>query len=140
MISPTLPPTLEHLATLVVEVAQVQEIGHTPSGRRRVIPITGGTVTGKLSGRILPGGADFQSIRSHTYTDIHARYVIETDAGETIYVENTGIRTGSAEDIAALAHGQAVDPERIYFRSHPRFETASPRLEWLNTHLFVGTG
>ena len=140
MTTQPIAPELEHLATLIVDVGAPQEIGHTPGGRRRVIPITGGTVTGTLSGRILPGGADFQSIRSHTFTDIHARYVIETDQGETIYVENTGIRTGSAEDIAALAHGQAVDPERIYFRSHPRFETASPRLEWLNTHLFVGTG
>ena len=138
----TLPlaPELEHLATIVVDVGAPQEIGHTPSGRRRVIPITGGTVTGKLSGRILPGGADFQAIRSHTFTDIHARYVIETEQGETIYVENTGIRTGSAEDIAALAHGKPVDPERIYFRSYPRFETAAPRLDWLNTHLFLGTG
>lgn len=140
MTSPTLPPALEHIATITVDVAPPQEVGHTPSGRRRVIPITGGIVTGRLSGRILPGGADFQSIRSHTYTDIHARYVIETDHGETVYVENTGIRTGSAEDIAALAHGRPVDPERIYFRSYPRFETAAPRLDWLNTHLFLGTG
>ncbi|AEC19372.1 hypothetical protein PT7_0832 [Pusillimonas sp. T7-7] len=138
----TLPPApeLEHLATLIVDVGAPQEIGHTPGGRRRVIPITGGTVTGQLSGHILPGGADFQAIRSHTFTDIHARYVIETDQGEMVYVENTGIRTGSAEDIAALAHGKPVDPERIYFRSYPRFETASPRLDWLNTHLFLGTG
>lgn len=134
-------PALEHLATLLVDVAPPQEIGQTPAGRRRVIPIVGGTVTGALlSGRILPGGADFQSIRSDTYTDIHARYVIETDAGETVYVENTGIRTGSAEDIAKLAQGRPVDPARIYFRSYPRFETAAPRLAWLNTHLFLGTG
>ena len=140
MTSPTLAPALEHIATITVDVGPPQEIGHTPNGRRRVIPITGGIVTGRLSGRILPGGADFQSIRSHTYTDIHARYVIETDHGETVYVENTGIRTGSAEDIAALAHGRPVDPERIYFRSYPRFETAAPQLDWLNTHLFLGTG
>lgn len=139
----TLPlaPTLEHLATLNVEVIAPQEIGETPMGRRRVIPIVGGTVRGHhLSGRILPGGADFQSIRSATFTDIHARYVIETDQGETIYVENTGIRTGSAQDIADLAQGKPVEPERIYFRSYPRFETAAPRLLWLNTHLFIGTG
>jgi hypothetical protein len=134
-------PELEHLATLVVDVIAPQEVGNTPFGRRRVIPIVGGTVAGKhLSGRILPGGADFQAIRSSTFTDIHARYVIETDQGETIYVENTGIRTGSADDIAALAQGKPVDPARIYFRSYPRFETASPRLAWLNDHLFVGTG
>ena len=135
------PPLLEYLATIVVDVDTPQEIGATPSGRRRLIPIVGGTVSGPfISGRILPGGADFQSIRSDTFTDIHARYVIATDEGETIYVENTGIRTGSADDIAALAQGLPVDPARIYFRSVPRFETAAPRLDWLNTRLFIGTG
>jgi len=134
-------PRLEYVATVDVQVGAPQEIGDTPHGRRRVIPILGGTVRGPLlEGRILPGGADFQSIRSATFTDIHARYVIETAEGEHVYVENTGIRTGSAEDIAKLARGEPVDPARIYFRSHPRFETASPRLAWLNEHLFVGTG
>lgn len=134
-------PELEHLATLVVDVIAPQEVGDTPFGRRRVIPIVGGSVSGPhMNGRILPGGADFQSIRSATFTDIHARYVIETEQGETVYVENTGIRTGSAQDIAALAKGLAVDPSRIYFRSFPRFETASPRLAWLNDRLFIGTG
>ncbi|MFT0546485.1 DUF3237 domain-containing protein [Allopusillimonas ginsengisoli] len=136
-----LTPSLEHFCTVSVEVGAPQEIGETPTGRRRVIPILGGTVEGAhIGGHVLPGGADFQSIRSQTFTDIHARYVIQTDDNETIYVENTGIRTGSAEDIAALAEGRSVPPERIYFRSYPRFETAAPRLAWLNTHLFVGTG
>ncbi|HWL28134.1 MAG TPA: DUF3237 domain-containing protein [Burkholderiaceae bacterium] len=136
-----MPPALEHLCTILVDVAPAQEVGSTPAGRRRIIPITGGTVSGReLSGVVLPGGADFQSIRSETFTDIHARYVIETTDGERVYVENTGIRTGSADDIAALAQGLPVDPARIYFRSYPRFETAAPRLQWINTHLFVGTG
>lgn len=136
-----MPPELQHLATIIVDVGPPQEVGVTPGGRRRVIPILGGTVQGALlSGKVLSGGADFQSIRSDTFTDIHARYVIETTDGEMVYVENTGIRTGSAADIAALAQGRHVDPARIYFRSYPRFETASPRLDWLNTHLFLGTG
>lgn len=135
------PPKLEHLATLHVQVGLPQEVGDTPQGRRRVIPILGGTVTGpKLNGTILPGGADFQSIRSATYTDIHARYVIETTEGHRVYVENTGIRTGSAEDIAKLARGEKVDPSRIYFRSYPRFETAAPELSWLHEQIFIGTG
>jgi len=134
-------PLLEPVTSVVVDVGPAQEIGSTPQGRRRIIPITGGRASGPLlSGRVLSGGADFQLIRSDTHTDIHARYVIETIEGEQIYVENTGIRTGSPDDIARLIQGLPVDPARIYFRSHPRFETASPRLHWLNTHLFVGTG
>lgn len=135
------PPTLEFLATLTIQVDAPVEAGATPFGQRRVIPLLGGTVDGpRLKGRILPGGADFQSIRSATYTDIHARYMIETDDGERIYVENTGIRVASSEDIAAIARGEPVDPARVYFRSIPRFETAAPQWQWLNTHLFIGTG
>jgi len=134
-------PRLEPVTSVIVDVGPAQEIGDTPQGMRRIIPITGGRAVGPLlNGRILPGGADFQLIRTPAHTDIQARYVIETDEGEQVYVENTGIRTGSPEDIARLVQGQPVDPARIYFRSYPRFETASPRLQWLNTHLFVGTG
>lgn len=134
-------PSLEHLATLHVDVGAPVEVGTTPFGQRRLIPLHGGTVDGpRLKGRILPGGTDFQSIRSATYTDIHARYVIETEQGDRIYVENTGIRVAAPEDIAAIARGEPVDPARVYFRTVPRFETAAPQWQWLNDHLFIGTG
>ncbi|HBL64990.1 MAG TPA: DUF3237 domain-containing protein [Achromobacter sp.] len=134
-------PRLEHVTTVIVQVGAPQEVGDTPQGRRRVIPITGGTAQGpRLTGKVLPGGADFQVIRSATYTDIHARYVIETPEGDRVYVENTGIRTGHADDIARLVRGEPVDPARIYFRSYPRFETAAPALGWMNESLFIGTG
>ena len=134
-------PALEFLATLKVQVAAPVEVGATPFGQRRVIPLLGGSVKGpKLNGSILAGGADFQSVRSATFTDIHARYVIETDEGDRIYVENTGIRVACAEDIAALVRGEPVDPQRVYFRSIPRFETSAASWQWLNERLFIGTG
>lgn len=135
------PPALEFLATLEVHVTAPVEVGKTPFGQRRLIPLLGGTVQGpSLKGIILPGGADFQLVRSPTFTDIHARYIIETHEGERIYVENTGIRVASPEDIAALTRGEAVDPDRVYFRSIPRFETSAASWQWLNERLFVGTG
>jgi hypothetical protein len=135
------PPPLEHVLHLEVTVDRPVEIGPTPAGHRRVIPITGGTVSGPLlTGRVLPGGADFQVIRTETETVAEARYVIETDQGERVYVENTGLRTGSAEDIARLRQDLPVDPARIYFRSTPRFETSAPRLAVLTSHVFVGSG
>ncbi|OMQ14910.1 hypothetical protein A7K94_0213210 [Modestobacter sp. VKM Ac-2676] len=138
---PPVPPPLEHLLHLEVTVDPPIEIGATPAGLRRVIPITGGVVSGPLlTGRVLPGGADFQVIRTPTETVAEARYVLESDQGERVYVENTGLRTGSAEDIARLRDGLPVDPARIYFRSVPRFETAAPRLAVLTSHVFVGSG
>ena len=135
------PPALEHVCDLRVEVAAPLAIGDTGSGVRRVVDILGGTVTGPLlSGRIRPGGADFQIIRADGAAELHARYVIEAADGGLVYVENTGLRTGPAEALARLNRGEPVDPALIYFRSAPRFETSAPHLRWLMQHLFVATG
>src|SRR3954467_12628345 len=133
-------PELVHTLHLEVEVAAPIEVGRLTSGLRRVVPITGGTVSGLFTGRVLPGGADIQLIRTDTETEVEARYLLESDQGELVTVHNVGLRTGSAEDIARLRRDEPVDPARIYFRGAPRFETASPRLARLMTRLFVGVG
>lgn len=139
----TLPeaPPLNFFATLHVDVATPQDVGPTPRGQRRLIPITGGTARGvDWQARVLPGGADFQLIGEDGLTDLDARYTLETDAGDWIYVQNTALRSGPPEAMAQLARGEAVDPALIYFRCLPRFETASRALGWINSRLFVGTG
>jgi hypothetical protein len=133
-------PELVHILHLEVAVAAPIEVGRLTSGLRRVVPITGGTVSGLFTGRVLPGGADVQLIRTDTETEVEARYLLESDEGELVTVHNSGLRTGSAEDIARLRRDEPVDPARIYFRSTPRFETAAPRLAGLMSHVFVGTG
>jgi len=146
----TLPtPTLEHVADLNVFVSAPVEAGQVTGlnsrGRRRVIPITGGRLSGpRLQGRVLPGGADFQIVVSETTADLDARYVLELDGpeygGEHIFVQNHALRRGSPEDIAKLVRGEPVDPAQIYFRCIPTFEVSSPKLQWLTESLFVGTG
>ena len=141
----TLPtPTLEPIADLTVFVATPIEAGQVTGlnsrGRRRIIPITGGKVTGKLSGTVLPGGADFQMVVSDTCADLDARYLLRLDNGEHVFVMNRALRRGSVEDIARLVRGEPVDPAAIYFRCAPTFEVSSPALAWLTDSLFVGTG
>ena len=141
----TLPtPILEPVADLTVFVATPIEAGQVTGlnsrGRRRIIPITGGKVTGKLSGTVLPGGADFQMVVSDTCADLDARYLLQLDNGEHIFVMNRALRRGSVEDIAKLVRGEPVDPAAIYFRCAPTFEVSSPALAWLTESLFVGTG
>ena len=134
-------PRLEHVFDASIAVGVPVEIGETGLGRRRVIAITGGEITGpRLSGRVLPGGADFQVIRPGGLTELHARYVVETEGGALVYVENTGIRFGPPEALERLRLGLPVDPALIYFRSAPRFETAAADLAWLTTSLFVASG
>jgi len=134
-------PQLQFFADLSVQVAQPQEVGQVFGAQRRVIPILGGEVTGDgWRGRILPGGADFQLIASATVAQLDARYVIETDAGDRIFVMNRALRSAPAEVTAKLIRGEPVDPSLVYFRCVPTFETGSPALAWIMERIFVGTG
>ena len=143
------PPPLEHVADLSVQVGAPVEagqvIGLNSRGRRRIIPITGGTLHGpRLQGRVLPGGADFQIVVSETTADLDARYLIALEGpehgGEHIFVQNRALRRGSAEDVARLVRGASVDPAAIYFRCVPTFEVSAPTLAWLTESIFLGTG
>jgi Protein of unknown function (DUF3237) len=143
-------PALEPIGDLTVLVAAPIEAGEVQGtmthGRRRIIPITGGTLRGPvvdgvaMRGTVLPGGADFQIVVSETLADLEARYLIELDSGERIYVLNRAIRRGPAELIAKLVRGEPVDPALIYFRCAPSFEVSSTKLAWMTQSLFVGTG
>lgn len=128
-------------ADLSVQVAAPMEVGHTVHGLRRVIPILGGTVQGQnWTARVLPGGADFQLIVNSRMAELDARYVLETDGGDLIYVTNRAVRTASPEVMAKLVRGEVVDPKDVYFRCSPSFETASKALGWISERFFIGTG
>ena len=123
------------------ELAEILPLGRTPYGERRIINILGGRVEGaRLSGRILPGGADWQIIRSDGVADLDARYTIETEAGARILVSSEGLRHGPPHVMARLAQGETVEPSLYYFRTVMRFETADPAVAWLNRILALGRG
>ena len=135
------PPALVLLGELSADVGTPIDVGDGPHGRRRIIPILGGTFTGaRLTGRVLGGANDYQIIRRDGVLELQARYVIETADKALIYVENTGMRDGPADLLAAQARGEMVDPTKIYFRAIPRFETAAPDYQWLTRRLFVSSG
>lgn len=123
------------------ELAAITDLGRTPYGVRRVIDILGGTVSGpRLNGRVLPGGADWQIIRSDGAADIQARYTIQSDAGARILVTSEGLRHGPPEVLERLARGDKVDPSLYYFRTVMRFETSDHSVDWLNRILALARG
>ena len=126
---------------ICAQLADILQIGRTPYGERRVIGILGGSVEGeKLIGRILPGGSDWQIVRSDDAVDVKANYVIETDAGARILVASEGLRCGAPDLMAKLAAGEPVAPDLYYFRTVMRFETSDPSLDWLNRILALARG
>ncbi len=134
-------PALSFVAEIRVEVGAPVTIGETGLGLRRVIPILSGTVVGpRLSGRVLPAGADFQILRSDGVMELEAKYVLEAAGGALIYVINRGLRHGPAEAVEKLMRGEPVDPKLIYFRATPSFETAAAEFKWMTKSLFVCSG
>ena len=135
-------PELEHVCDLAVTIDTPVEVGATAMGLRRMIPITGGTVTGpRMQGRIVPGGADFQLIVGDgTQAHLDARYVLELNDGTRVFVQNKALRVASAEDSAKIRRGEPVDPTRVYFRCQPSFEASTPQWSWLAEHQFIGVG
>jgi hypothetical protein len=129
------------LLQIRVTLEAIRDLGDTPLGRRRIIGITGGTFSGaRLSGKVLPGGADWQIIRADGTADLDARYTLETADGALIYVNNKGYRHGPKEVIERMAKGEDVDPALYYMRTTPWFETSAPAYAWLNRIVCVGTG
>ncbi|MDI2132165.1 DUF3237 domain-containing protein [Yinghuangia seranimata] len=137
------PPTpgIEPLARFRVEVGPILDLGRTPWGNRRVIPITGGSFEGpRLTGEILPGGGDWQVVHADGTADIDTRYTLCTTDGARIHLTTTGLRHGAPDVMAALGRGEPVDPRLYYFRLVLRFETGDERYTWLNRTIGVASG
>jgi hypothetical protein len=134
-------PSLRLLYTSGIAVGEPLVVGSVPHGLRRTIPILGGSFTGpRLSGKIVPGGADWQVVRPDGITEVEARYTLETDDGALIHVLNAGIRTGPSEVMERLANGERCNPSEYYFRTRPMFETGAPQYQWLHAIVAVATG
>lgn len=115
---------LEKIMEVFVQCSEPMEIGNTPKGFLRVIPIVGGTFIGQaIKGKVVPGGADWNTVRKDGSSEIWARYTLETDDGKLISITNEGVH-GSREG------------ETIWTR--PSFLTSTGPLAWLNENSFVG--
>jgi hypothetical protein len=121
------PPELQPIMLLSADLGEPVTIEGTVHGTRRLIPILGGEASGpRLRGKVLPGGADFQTIRHDGVIDLHARYVLELEDGAQVYVENSGFRHGG--------------PDTPYFCTSARFECEAGPHDWLTKHVVVAQG
>ena len=134
-------PRLTPVFTVRVEIAPAVEQGEIDGGRRRFIAITGGTITGpRLTGTVLAGGGDWQTIYPGGFTRVEARYFLKAADGTVIGIHNPGVRVASAAVTERMARGQAVDPSAYYFRTSPVFDPPPGQHQWLREKTFVGRG
>jgi len=134
-------PQLEFVFEVRAHVEPPLKLGQSGGFERRIVPVGAGVVDGPgLKGVVVPGGADWQAIRSDGLTQILARYVIRAEDGTMISVENKGIRRAAPETMSRLLAGEKVDPSLIYFRAAPTFEVGPGPHGWLAENLFVSAG
>ncbi|MEI9984458.1 MAG: DUF3237 domain-containing protein [Aliidongia sp.] len=141
-----LPAVLREVRTkplfvMRLDVRKLQIVGATPGVHRRIGVVPSGVFEGeRLSGEVLEGGSDWQSVRSDGSTMLDVRLVLKTTDGSPIGMTYRGIRQGRSDVISRIEAGEVVDPADYYFRIAPLFETEASRYAWLNNIVSVGIG
>lgn len=122
--APTVNP--QPVLELYVSLTDKVSIGASDDGDRYIVPITGGHFRGNaISGEVVAGGADWQTVRQDGIKEIFALYSIRTEDGATIVVDNRGI----------VSHEDGTR----YARTVPKFHAPVGKYDWLNKKLFLGT-
>jgi muconolactone delta-isomerase len=135
-------PRLTLVFRLEATLGSPSDLGDVAQGRRRIVPLTGGTFTGpELHGSLVPGAsADWQVVRPDGTALGDIRYTLRTDRGDLLFVRSSGVRHGPPEVLARLRRGEDVDPSEYTFRLSTQIETSAPDLDWLNKGVFLGVG
>lgn len=130
------------LFTIRITLHPIQDLGATPLGHRRVVPVSGGEFAGeRLRGLVLPhAGSDWLLERGDGAFQQDVRLMLETDDGALIGMTYRGVRHSAPAVAARLARGEHVEPSEYYLRTAPFFETAAARYRWLNTIVSIGVG
>ncbi|MCH6231493.1 DUF3237 domain-containing protein [Microbacterium sp. CFH 31415] len=118
-------PALERAFEVVAELGALEDHGMTRVGHRRIIPVTGGTITGEFKGVILAGGADWQTVRADGSIEIDGRYSARSHDGELLYIRARGVRSGDPAVLESLLRGDDVAPDDYYFRAALTLESAT---------------
>lgn len=120
-------PKTEFVYEAIVDLAPTLQLGISPLGDRRMVPITGGTFEGPgLRGIVLAGGADRQLVRRDGSVNLDAVYELQTDDGVMISVRNR-VLSRRPKDAPA------------YVFSTIELTAPEGRYGWLNDFVYVGT-
>lgn len=122
-------PQLVFVATGRVLLRPAVSHGRTPRGERFHVSIIGGHFAGPLlEAQVLPGGADWQLLRTDGVFELEAIYDLRCSDGTLVHVRNR-----------ALWHSPTDDWPADYAMSQPSFEAPDGPHAWLNRAQFVAS-
>src|ERR1700736_3204759 len=82
-----------HLFVMRLDVRKLQIVGATPGGYRRVGVVPGGSFEGeRLSGEVLDGGNDWQTVRTDGATTLNVRVVLKSRDEDLVGLACSAIR------------------------------------------------
>ena len=113
-------------AVFNVDVAEIIDFGQTAIGHRRMVPITGGKVSGAIGAGVILPGTDWQWVQADGSITLDAHYALKLDSGELVEVESRGTRYTDAS-------GQVI------FRTSIRLSTSADRPD-INQRMFDAVG
>ncbi|MFT3700104.1 MAG: DUF3237 domain-containing protein [Kofleriaceae bacterium] len=133
---------LRPLFVMKLDVKPSFIVGATPGPFRRIGVVPSGTFEGeRLSGVVLDGSSDWQTVRADGAITLDVRLLLRTHDGVALTLAYHGLRHGPADVLARLDRGDPVDPSEYYFRISGSFEAATTSsYDWLNRIVMVGTG
>ncbi len=123
-------PQFDTALEVLAKTGTTIEVGQGPNGRRRIIPITGGRFRGPgLSGTVIPGGADRQTVRADGVRELDAIYELQADDGTVLMVHNRVL----------IDAQQPPEGEQRYARSVIKVTAPEGPHDWLNRRILIGT-
>ena len=137
-----LPLQSSFLFSLVLKIRQVNELGITPYGRRRIVDLQGGSFEGpKLSGIVRMSGADSAVVRPDGVFVPDVSLILESEAGALVKMYYTGRWSADPGHLERLLLREGDLTEgNSRLRVCGFFETADEELEYLNRIVAVGVG
>ena len=145
-LSDKLPDALKNIRARLMFVMRLEVkpplvVGSPPGSYRRIGVIPGGSFEGdRLSGKVLDGGSDWQTIRPDGAVNLNVRLVLRSNDDALVCMTYQGVRYGPPDVIARIDRGEVVDPESYYFRINPLFQTSAPQYDWINHVVGIGMG
>jgi hypothetical protein len=101
-----------------VTLGAAQMLGLSKHGIRNIIPITGGVLSGRINGKVLKAGADYQHLSPPVVIDAH--YLWQATDGEIIIVRNAGSIGALVPTFEARVDGpHAFLNKGVYLSSNP---------------------
>lgn len=114
----------EMIIRIHVQCTDSLDVKDGPEGYLAVIPIAGGTFDGKITGKVISGGADWNT-RKENGSHVFAKYLLQADNGEYIAIENEGKIGKDQNTVIATTPRFTADEKGAY--------------AWLNYGTYVGS-